>query len=100
MSVGLDCSLGEPLGVLQSEPPAIYPFSFPFPDFFLFLSPYYNTQMWLHGPVVLHLCSLQLPVFETFYDYLGMTVLEIYLLGQFPPPVTLVQCWYAFVKHP
>jgi hypothetical protein len=27
-------------------------------------------------------------------------VLEIYLLGWFPPPVILAQCWYAFVKHP
>jgi hypothetical protein len=24
-------------------------------------------------------------------------VLEIYLLGWFPPPVILAQCWYAFV---
>jgi hypothetical protein len=27
-------------------------------------------------------------------------VLQIYLLGQFPPPVTMTQYCYAFVKHP
>jgi hypothetical protein len=41
--------------------------------------------MWLHGPVVLDLCSLQPPAFEAFYKYLEL--LEIYLLGQ---PVTPV----------
>jgi hypothetical protein len=36
MSSGLDCAPGEPLLVLLSEPPAIYPFSFPslHPSFF------------------------------------------------------------------
>jgi hypothetical protein len=56
--------------------------------------------MWLYGPIGLDLCSLQPPVFEAFYGYLGLTVLEFYLLGQGPPPVTPVQCWYAFVKQP
>jgi hypothetical protein len=37
--------------------------------------------MWLHGQIDLDLWSLQPPVFEAFYGYLGLTVLEIYLLG-------------------
>jgi hypothetical protein len=37
--------------------------------------------MWLHGPIGVDFCSLQPPAFEAFYKYLGMTVLEIYLLG-------------------
>jgi hypothetical protein len=56
--------------------------------------------MWLHGQIDLDLCSLQPPVSEAFYGDFMLTVLEIYLLEQFPLPVTLVQYWYAFVKHP
>jgi hypothetical protein len=58
---------------------AIKPFTSPGP--FLFLSPYYSIRMWLHGPIGLDLCSPQPPVFEAFYGYLVLTVLEIYLLG-------------------
>jgi hypothetical protein len=36
--------------------------------------------MWLHRPIVLDLCSLQAPLFKAFYEYLGLTVSEIYLL--------------------
>jgi hypothetical protein len=91
MSSGLDFALGEPLGALRSEPPAAYPFSFPFPGpSFLFLSPCYSIQMWLHGPIGPDLCSLQPPISEAFYRYLVLTVLEIYLLGQFPLSVTLI----------
>jgi hypothetical protein len=98
MSSGLDLAPGKPLGALRSEPPASYPFSFPFPgSSFLLLSPCYGVQMWLHGPIGSDLCSLQPPVSEAFYGYL--VLLEIYVLGRFPLPVTLVQCWYAFVKH-
>jgi hypothetical protein len=43
---------------------------------FSFLSPYYNKWMWLYGPIGLDLCSLQPPVFEAFYRYLGLTALE------------------------
>jgi hypothetical protein len=82
---------GKTLWAQQSEPPAIYPFSFPSQGLsFLFLSPYYIIQMWLHEPTGLDLCSPQPPVFEDSYGYLVLTVLEIYLLGWFPLPVTLV----------
>jgi hypothetical protein len=37
--------------------------------------------MWLHGPIGPDLCSLQTLVFEDLYNYLGLTVSEIYLLG-------------------
>jgi hypothetical protein len=47
-------------------------------------------QMWLLGPIGPDLCSLQPPISEAFYGYLVLTVLEIYLLGRFPLPVTLV----------
>jgi hypothetical protein len=53
-----------------------------------------------HWPIVLGLCCLQPSVFEDFYAYLVLTVLTIYVLGWFPFTMTLVQCWYAFVKHP
>jgi hypothetical protein len=56
-------------------------FFVPFQVFFLFLSPYYSIWMWLHRSIGPDLCSLQLPVFEVFYEYLGLTVSEIYLLG-------------------
>jgi hypothetical protein len=46
--------------------------------------------MWLCGPIGLDLCYLQPSVSEAFYEYLGLTVLEIYLLGRFPLPVTVV----------
>jgi hypothetical protein len=40
-------------------------------------------QTWLHGPIGPDLCSLQPPVSEAFYEYLVLTVLEIYLLEYF-----------------
>jgi hypothetical protein len=39
--------------------------------------------MWLHGPIGPDLCTLQPPISETFYRYLVMTALEIYLLDDF-----------------
>jgi hypothetical protein len=39
--------------------------------------------MWLHSIIGLDLCSLKPLVFEAFYEYLVLTVLEIYLLEYF-----------------
>jgi hypothetical protein len=46
--------------------------------------------MWLPGPIGLNLCPLHAQAFDAFYEYLGLTVLEIYLLGWFHHPMTLV----------